>query len=170
MDSKSADECSAPVRSGGADLDHWIDGDRQTLCGTHRAAYQPDCAAHVLRNTSCRRVVRPGLLSVGISVYMSATMYALGVCYFWPTMYGITAERFPAGGAFLLSLMGGMGMLSDALVIPMMGRMYDSLGALPTLRYVAILPCAALLIFMLIWLYDLRHGGYRIIPIDNFVA
>ena len=116
-----------------------------------------------------------GLFGLGssasaISVYISATMYALGVCYFWPTMYGITAERFPAGGAFLLSLMGGMGMLSDALVIPMMGRMYDSLGALPTLRYVAILPCAALLIFMLIWLYDLRHGGYRIIPIDNFVA
>ncbi|MGA7631758.1 MAG: MFS transporter, partial [Terriglobales bacterium] len=66
-----------------------------------------------------------GSSSSAIGVFVTATVYALGVCYFWPTMYGITAERFPAGGAFLLSLMGGMGMLSDALVIPLIGRMYD---------------------------------------------
>jgi fucose permease len=114
-----------------------------------------------------------GLLGLGssastIAVFMAATIYALGVCYFWPTMYGITAERFPAGGAFLLSLIGGMGMLSDALVIPLIGRMYDRIGALATLRYVALLPCAVLLIFLLIWLYDRRSGGYKIVHLDAF--
>ena len=31
---------------------------------------------------------------------------------FWPTMIGVTAEQFPRGGALLISLMGGAGMLS----------------------------------------------------------
>lgn len=33
----------------------------------------------------------------------------------------ITAEQFPRGGALLLSLMGGAGMLSVAVVLPIMG-------------------------------------------------
>jgi MFS family permease len=114
-----------------------------------------------------------GLFGLGssacpVSVFLTATAYALGVCYFWPTMYGITAERFPAGGAFLLSLIGGMGMLSDALIIPVIGRMYDRIGALATLQYVALLPCAVLLIFFLIWLYDRRSGGYKVAHLENF--
>lgn len=114
-----------------------------------------------------------GLFGLGssassVGVFLAATVYALGVCYFWPTMYGITAERFPSGGAFLLSLIGGMGMLSDALVIPLIGRMYDRIGALATLRYVALLPCAVLLIFFLIWLYDRRSGGYKIVHLNEF--
>ena len=36
----------------------------------------------------------------GWRVFVAATLYALGVCYLWPTMYGITSERHPAGGAF----------------------------------------------------------------------
>ncbi len=29
----------------------------------------------------------------------AATIYGLGIVYFWPTMLGVTAERFPRGGA-----------------------------------------------------------------------
>ena len=32
----------------------------------------------------------------------AATIFGLGITYFWPTMLGVTAERFPRGGAFLL--------------------------------------------------------------------
>ena len=54
-----------------------------------------------------------------------ATIFGLGIAYFWPTMLGITAERFPRGGAFLLGLTGSVGNLSIALVLPFMGYTYD---------------------------------------------
>lgn len=54
-----------------------------------------------------------------------ATIFGLGIAYFWPTMLGVTAERFPRGGALALGLMGSVGNLSIALVLPFMGYMYD---------------------------------------------
>src|SRR5262249_14211814 len=33
-----------------------------------------------------------------------ATIFGIGIAYFWPTMLGVTAERFPKGGALLLCL------------------------------------------------------------------
>jgi fucose permease len=63
-----------------------------------------------------------------------ATVYGLGIVYFWPTMLGVTAERFPRGGAFLLGLMGCVGNLAIAAILPVMGAIYDreSTAALPT--------------------------------------
>lgn len=62
-----------------------------------------------------------------------ATIFGLGIAYFWPTMLGVTAERFPKGGAFLLGLMGSVGNLAVAMVLPFMGYMYDrfTIEALP---------------------------------------
>ncbi len=107
-----------------------------------------------------------GLFGLGISntpatVMIAATIYALGVCYCWPTMYGITAERFPEGGAFLLAVIGSAGMLSDAFVVPLIGRMYDVWGAQAALRTVAILPCIVTFIFAGIWMRDRARGGYQ---------
>jgi len=68
------------------------------------------------------------LLSTANDAYTAfgfATVFGLGVAYFWPTMLGVTAERFPKGGAFLLGLTGSMGNLSIALVLPVMGYVYD---------------------------------------------
>jgi MFS family permease len=113
-----------------------------------------------------------GLLGLGtahakLPVMAAATVYALGICFCWPTMYGITAERFPAGGPFLLALIGSAGMLSDALMVPLMGRMYDMYGPAITLRYAAILPCIVTAIFVAIWFHDRAHGGYRIVRLDQ---
>ena len=55
----------------------------------------------------------------------AATIYGLGIVFFWPTMLGVTAERFARGGAFLLGLMGCFGNLSIAVVLPVMGAIYD---------------------------------------------
>jgi hypothetical protein len=56
----------------------------------------------------------------------SATVFALGVCYFWPTMLGVVAERVPKGGALALALMGGMGMLASGMIAsPWLGRIAD---------------------------------------------
>jgi MFS family permease len=76
------------------------------------------------------------LLSTADSKYTAfayATIYGLGIVYFWPTMLGVTAERFPKGGAFLLGLMGCVGNLAVAVVLPIMGSIYDTntLSALP---------------------------------------
>jgi hypothetical protein len=48
-------------------------------------------------------------------------------------MLGVTAERFPKGGAFLLGLMGCVGNLAVAAILPVMGGIYDNstLSALP---------------------------------------
>jgi MFS family permease len=64
----------------------------------------------------------------------AATIYGLGIVYFWPTMLGVTAERFPRGGAFLLGLMGCIGNLAVGTAQPMMGRVNDQItfAAIPS--------------------------------------
>src|SRR4029077_13092874 len=53
-----------------------------------------------------------------------------------PTMLGVTAERFPKGGALLLGLMGCVGNLAISQVTPLMGAVKDSYAykALPEQR------------------------------------
>ncbi|MGB2824101.1 MAG: MFS transporter [Phycisphaerae bacterium] len=61
-----------------------------------------------------------------VTVFLAATVFAVGVCYFWPTMLGTTAERFPKGGAFLLAVIGAAGGLFLAYVtVPGMGWLHD---------------------------------------------
>ena len=54
-----------------------------------------------------------------------ATIFGLGIAFFWPTMLGVTAERFPKGGALALALMGSVGNLSISQVLPQMGHIVD---------------------------------------------
>ncbi len=61
------------------------------------------------------------------TVIVAATIYGLGIVYFWPTMLGVTAERFPRGGAFLLGLMGCVGNLAIGVVSPWMGSVNDNI-------------------------------------------
>lgn len=59
--------------------------------------------------------------------FASATVFALGVCYFWPTMLGVTSERVPRSGELGLALIGGTGMLVTGLVTsPQMGHIADN--------------------------------------------
>ncbi|MDE2794310.1 MAG: MFS transporter [Gemmatimonadota bacterium] len=60
------------------------------------------------------------------SVFASATVFAIGVCYFWPTMLGFVSERVPRSGALGLGLMGTVGMAVVGLVTsPWMGGIAD---------------------------------------------
>lgn len=59
------------------------------------------------------------------TAFAYATIFGLGIVYFWPTMLGVTAERFPKGGAFLLGLMGCVGNLAISMILPIMGGIYD---------------------------------------------
>lgn len=60
-----------------------------------------------------------------VTAFGFATIFGLGIAYFWPTMLGVTAERFPKGGALALALMGSVGNLSISQVLPQMGKIVD---------------------------------------------
>lgn len=54
--------------------------------------------------------------ATGILIFVAATIYGFGKTFFWPTMLGVVAERFPRGGALTLNTIGGVGMLSVGIV------------------------------------------------------
>lgn len=64
--------------------------------------------------------------SSGMMLFVSATLFAFGVCFFWPTMLGFVAENYPKTGALGLAIMGGAGMLSVSFVLPVIGGWYDA--------------------------------------------
>ncbi|MDW8289211.1 MAG: MFS transporter [Armatimonadota bacterium] len=59
------------------------------------------------------------------AAFAAATVFGIGKAYFWPTMLGITSERYPRGGEFLLAVMGATGMIAAGVAGPTMGRIYD---------------------------------------------
>jgi MFS family permease len=96
------------------------------------------CAGPVVHKLSPTGILVGSAILAGIGLYWfsfaettamafaSATIFALGVCYFWPTMLGVTSERVPKSGAMGLALMGGIGMLIVGLVTaPQMGHIAD---------------------------------------------
>jgi MFS family permease len=68
----------------------------------------------------CSTIAIIGLLflskAAGLMIFVAATVYAFGKTFFWPTMLGVTAERFPKGGALTLNGLSGAGMLSIGVV------------------------------------------------------
>lgn len=61
----------------------------------------------------------------GAMAYVAAVFFAIGVCYFWPTMIGFVAQRIPLSGALGMSIVGGVGMFSTAIFQPIIGRWID---------------------------------------------
>lgn len=54
--------------------------------------------------------------SAGVMILVAATIYGLGKTFFWPTMLGVVAERFPKGGALTLNITGGLGMIAAGVI------------------------------------------------------
>src|SRR5690606_15977396 len=65
----------------------------------------------------------------GPLVYVAAVVFAIGVCYFWPTMVGAVAQRVPLSGALGMSIIGGIGMFSSGIWQPVIGSWIDSARA-----------------------------------------
>ncbi|QDK79878.1 MFS transporter [Spirosoma sp. KCTC 42546] len=61
----------------------------------------------------------------GSAAYVAAIFFAIGVCYFWPTMIGFVADHIPLSGALGMSIVGGVGMFSTAIFQPIIGRWID---------------------------------------------
>lgn len=68
------------------------------------------------------------LLSIasGGMVYLAAVIFAVGVCYFWPTMVGFISEYMPQTGALGMSVLGGFGLLGLSFWQPVIGGWLDT--------------------------------------------
>lgn len=97
--------------------------------------------------------------ATGVASFMAAAVFAIGVCYFWPTMLSFVAEKIPSSGALGLSLMGGLGMFSVAIVLWAMGLVMDmDASGSDTLYRMAILPGVLIVLFGLRLLVELRQN------------
>jgi len=104
------------------------------------------------------------------TAFAATALFAAGTAFWWPTMLGITSERFPRGGALLLAIVGASGSFSTAIAGPIMGWINDNYGANHVLSIWAILPVIVAVIFTGIYLSDRLRGGYQIERIDNKTA
>ena len=86
-------------------------------------------------------------ITSGGLTFAAAAVFAIGVTFFWPTMLGFVAEYLPETGALGLSIMGGAGMLSVSLVLPIMGFLLDNADAGEALRTMSILPAILIVAF-----------------------
>jgi MFS family permease len=106
----------------------------------------------------------------GLGIWGAALVFAVGVCYFWPTMLGFVAEYIPKSGALGLSLLCVVGMLATGIFQPVIGKWYDkNLAAATaqgltdqqatlaagqnTLSNVGVLPLMLLVAFGILWFY-----------------
>ncbi|MEC3905657.1 MFS transporter [Tamlana sp. 2201CG12-4] len=67
--------------------------------------------------------------ATGGMVYVAAILFAIGVCYFWPTMIGFVSEYTPKTGALGMSLIGGAGMFATSIWQPVIGSWLDKAKA-----------------------------------------
>jgi MFS transporter, putative metabolite:H+ symporter len=106
--------------------------------------------------------------TTGPLIYVAAVFFAVGVCYFWPTMLGFISEYIPKSGALGLSVIGGIGMFATGLAQPVVGKWIDSgkevakaqglsgdaaalVAGQATLSYLSVLPAVLIVAFGALW-------------------
>ena len=97
--------------------------------------------------------------SSGVVSFAAAAVFAVGICYFWPTMLSFVTVNIPKSGALGLSLMGGIGMFSVSIVLWIMGLFMDmeNTGA-DVLTTMAYLPALLTVLFGIRILYETKKG------------
>ena len=103
-----------------------------------------------------------GRADTPVLAFAAAALLAIGTAFWWPTMLGLTSERFPRGGALALAMVGAAGAFSTAVAGPVMGWINNTYGATNVLPIWAVLPVLIALIFGILHLVDRARGGYRI--------
>ena len=133
---------------------------------------------------ACIGLLLLSIASSPVSAIAAATIWGVGVCFTWPTMIAVVAQRYPKGGALALGLMGVAGSISTYFVLPVLGAIYDrarldaagGAGALTSLsaseaqrinvyaaaqsfQAVALIPAVLVVCFALLWLWQRRSRG-----------
>lgn len=98
--------------------------------------------------------------SPGFTV-LAAAIFAIGVCYFWPTMIGAAAEYTPKTGALGMSILGGAGFVATSMVLPVMGQSIETAGPQMTLRNMTVLPLILIVafIFLSFWVKNRKAAS-----------
>jgi MFS family permease len=126
---------------------------------------------------------------------LAATIWGFGVCYMWPTMLGISSERFPRGGALAMGIIGGAGSIIINYGLALIGQIYDhytqaalpagvtlqqamanpamktaldaarNAGAPYAFRWMSLAAIVPLVIFAVWYLVDKQKGGYKAIKL-----
>jgi MFS family permease len=60
-----------------------------------------------------------------VTALVAAAIWGMGVCFMWPTMMAIAADRYPRGGAWAIGLIASAGALAIYFVLPQLGGLYD---------------------------------------------
>ena len=108
----------------------------------------------VLLGSSIIAVLGLYLLSISSGAAMtlaSAAVFAVGVCYFWPTLIGVASEYVPKSGALGMSILGGAGFVATSMVLPIMGRSIETSGPAITLRNMMVLPIILVVAFIILY-------------------
>jgi len=125
--------------------------------------------------------------SSGYAAIASALVFAIGICFFWPTMLGFVSEYLPKTGALGLSLMGGAGMFSTSLIIPIMGRWFDAekskavangvdavkaeaIAGSETFIKVAIMPAILVVVFIVIYFVRKSQAQAKSTSLSNSIV
>ena len=83
---------------------------------------------------TCSALAALGILALsqtahsGIAtIFAAATLFGVGITFFWPTILGLASEQCPRGGALTLNAMGGIGMLAVGILgSPFLGYMQET--------------------------------------------
>ncbi len=67
-----------------------------------------------------------GTASSPATAIIAAAVWGMGVCFLWPTMLAIAAERYPRGGAWTIGLIASAGAIAIYFVLPKLGAIYDA--------------------------------------------
>ena len=107
----------------------------------------------VLLGSSIIATVGLFLLSISsgpVVTLASAAVFAVGVCYFWPTMIGVASVYIPKSGALGMSILGGAGFVATSMVLPIMGKSIETAGPEITLRNMSVLPIILVVAFIIL--------------------
>ena len=103
-----------------------------------------------------------GHVTTPTGAFAAVALLAIGTAFWWPTMLGITSERFPKAGALGLAIVGGSGSFATAISGPVMGWINDMHGARAVLPIWSILPICIAIAFAAMYLSARSTGGYKV--------
>ncbi|MEO6716155.1 MAG: MFS transporter [Novosphingobium sp.] len=117
------------------------------------------------------------------SALFAASLWAIGVCFTWPTMLAAAARRYPDGGSWTIGLLGFAGAMAIYFVLPQIGKIYDAaklkaaggaaafeslqpgpemnrvlgFAARESFQMIALIAVALFFIFGAVWLFERRN-------------
>ncbi|SEG51920.1 MFS transporter [Algoriphagus boritolerans] len=113
----------------------------------------------------------------GFMAYGVAVIFAFGICYFWPVMIGIVAQRIPLSSAMGMSVIGGIGFFSTSIFQPIIGNWIDDsrikyiakgfsgdalelAAGQDTLGKMVIFPAILIVLFLILFFWQKNYEGY----------